>query len=349
MWNDPKRTNLVISASEIANLRGRNLLPTTNRVELTFAVNINSNPVVQVSAYAPLLECLQENMGAPSPPVGWARLTDWITSRFSPKPAWQLGQPVIFDLKFCKIGQLAFHEIVSARADFQRLGAVSYLRARDLSPGVQAVVQEDVGKEAVFLVRSNSPITNLSQFAGRRFAFGDTNSTISVLAKLLFMKNGVHATNLFYTNLNESVLFEGSSPTNLPVRASGAEGALRVLSGEFDGAVLQRWQFDRLKHQKPGLREVYSFRINPNVWVARAGLDPAKVRAFKEAMLSIKDRTLLAELDIKPPVESFHEPDEEGLRELYDVMKNVAAEFDALRFVPSPARREGPESMPRTP
>jgi serine/threonine protein kinase len=472
MLRDPKLTNIVIGAGEIANLRGRLLPNSTDQVKpLTLAVNIEQDPIRQTTTNAPLLENLQETMGAPSPPVGWSRLTGWITSWFSRRPTWQLGQPVVFDLKLCRNSKLAFNEIANGGADFQRLGAVSYLRAQSLNPKVEAVVQESEGKKAVIFVPSNSPITQLSQFAGRSFAFGDTNSTIVAWAKYYLVQAGVWGTNrCFYETIDDDVPVSAGEPgyadgstgaRNSPVYASGwaaanemvrgsqfmtndfpglsnlvqrlgsgsdpvsrflwsqfppetqnaltnaeakpetlqralADGLNRVLRDksifepqrfarvslseetrrllaqnpqgddlirlnrlllqdayplaiekrrQIDGAVLQKPWFVELKKREPGLREVYSFTSTPNVWVARADLNPAVVRAFKEAMLSIKGPALLTALPtkIKP---SFRTPDKKAFDDLRAILTNEVAEFEGTRSAPPPAVREGRAPAP---
>jgi serine/threonine protein kinase/ABC-type phosphate/phosphonate transport system substrate-binding protein len=316
--------NLVVAAEDIADMRFRGPLNTNGARRLTLATNIREDPFVQTMAYGALLEYLQKRMSH------------------------TLGQPIIFDLRLCKISQLSFREIVSGRpADFQRLGAVPYLQAKELSQGVAAVLQEDVGKEAVVFVRSDSPITNLSQFTGRSFAFGDTNSTINVWTKVHLKRAGVYRSNLlFYTNFNEPVFFERSSGTNQAVSVSGMEAAWGVLSNEFDGAVLQRQYFEKMKYKKPGLREVCSFAVTTNVWVARASIESNVVQAFQEAMLSIKDPRLLEEIpDAKPSVKSVHKPDEQAFEELR-AADNEVAQFEGAAPAPPPAVRDSQGPAP---
>jgi len=315
--NDPSRTSLVISAEDIADMRFRDQPDTNMARRLTLATNIREDPFVQTMAYGALLEYLQKRMSH------------------------TLGQPVIFDLMLCKISQLSFGAVASGATDFQRLGAVSYLQAKKLSQGVVAVLQEDVGKEAVVFVRSDSPITNLSQFTGRSFAFGDTNSTINVWTKVHLKRAGVCRSNLvFSTNFNEPAFFERSSGTNQPVSVSGMEAAWGVLSNEFDGAVLQRQYFEKEKYKKAGLREVCSFAVTTNVWVARASIESNVVQAFQEAMLSIKDPRLLEEIpDAKPSVKSVHKPDEQAFEELR-AADNEVAQFEGAAPAPPPAVRD---------
>jgi serine/threonine protein kinase len=348
LWKSPQKTSLTMPAEEIARVRGRHSPNLANAIRLILEVNITENPVAQAQAFAPLLDYLQNTMGAVRPPVGWARLGHWFKSWFSHRQPWQLAQPVAFDLKFCKYSSLSFHEIAAGQAHFQRLGAVGYERARELDSNVLALVQEDAGKEAVIFVRQDSPITNLVQFAGRSFAFGDTNSTINLWAKVHLVKAGVQGTNQpdrgrnlkHYKVFDELPVYgvtdfldENAGGLNLPVSISNMEAARSVLEGEFDGAVLQRRYFDHLKWRKPGLREIFSFTITPNVYVARADLDPAIVRAFREAMISLNNPALLVKLPIKPPIQRFQVPDESEFLKLRTALTNEVLVFEGTKSV----------------
>ena len=276
-------------------------------------------------------------------------LLDQLQARMEPFAR----QRVLFDLKLCKMSQFAFKEIADGKADFQRLGAVSYLRAKQLNPSVQAMVQETAGKKASILVRTVSPITNLSQFDGKSFAFGDTISTIAALAKVALVRAGVRATNLsFCLTVDENVRTEtdpdhpprnpNAGATNLPVLISGWEAVQGVGSGQFHGTALQDLYLQRRGYKGKGLRAVHTFEVTPNVYVAHITNDQARsfATAFRRAMLAINDTQLLHSLPIvQQPLDRFQEVSEIDFNQLQSYLTNEVAEFERVSAQP-PKRKE---------
>jgi serine/threonine protein kinase len=324
IWRDPNYSSVLIPAEDLANLRGLRPPESASAQRLTFALNITENAVAQARAFAPLLDQLQKRM-----------------ETFA-------GQRVIFDLKLCKMSQFSFREIVEGKADFQRLGAVSYLRARQLNPSVQAMVQEPVGKPAVIMVRTDSPITNLSQFFGKCLALGDSNSTIAAWAKVYLIQAGVRGTNLVCKTFDDTThalgnprprpLNSSAGELELPADIGARQAIQEVLERRCDGAALQRLFFDR--HAFKGLREVHTFAITPNVYVANITNEQARVfaTAFQQAMLAIDDLKLLRKIpSIQQPAERFQPFKAAEFDQLQDYLTNEVMEFE--RVSPQPPKR----------
>jgi serine/threonine protein kinase len=323
LGNIPGKNSMVVHAFELAFINNWEH-PNPNDIKLTFEVIIESEPTAQMAALSPLVQYLQQQMSR------------------------ELHRKVFFNLRFCRSSQSSFQEILSKDPpDFQRLGAVAYLRARTQNPALTAVLQEGIGKLAVIFARTDSLITNLSQFADRTFAFGDINSTISVLAKYyLYREGGIYGTNQsypglhlkFYKCFDETPLPSGLTSNNVTslvwVRPfSNAEALERVRTNEFDGAVIQQRFFDHFSRGGSELRKVKSFQITPNVYVAKADADPNIVKAFQNAMLSINKNQpgLIGKLPFPQPIGDFQMPDTKALDGLHSMLTNEVAAFDGVK------------------
>lgn len=172
----------------------------------------------------------------------------------------------------------------------------------------------------------------------------DTNSTLGFWARVYLMRAGVSRTNLsFYEVFGEADLLgmSGVPPANgaagqsgISSTASGPAMAMKVLNGELDGTVLQRSYFEKLQGRPPGLREVFPFASTPNVYVARAGLDPLVVAAFRAAMLAIKSN-ILSRL---PNAQGFQPLNLSEMGKLRSAMTNEAAQFDGAAPPPRPTQ-----------
>src|SRR5258705_12216288 len=73
-------------------------------------------------------------------------------------------------------------ELTSGRVDFARLGAASYVAAKEQAPGVAILAAERYGDSIFFngviCVAADSPIRKLADLRGKRVAFGDEQSTL---------------------------------------------------------------------------------------------------------------------------------------------------------------------------
>jgi ABC-type phosphate/phosphonate transport system substrate-binding protein len=219
LWLDTNLTSLTIKAEELANLERRRLPSTKGATNLTFALAIGDNPTAEAEAFAPFLRELQNRMHRAN------------------------GPKVIFDSKVVK-SYTRFNEVASGATDFMHLGAIPYWRAKELSPGVQAVVQDRFVPEAVFVVRTNFPITHLGQFEGKSFAFPDPSATLGLWAKVKLVQAGIRGANLsFYETIDDLVPIKAKKPgapggamsveRRFPGDGSGVEAANRVRIGSL--------------------------------------------------------------------------------------------------------------------
>ena len=125
----------------------------------------------------------------------------------------------------------------------------------------------------VIVVRKDSPIKTLSQLRGKKFAFGDVNSTMSHLVpRYMLLKAGVDVKLLgkydFLTN-HDNI-------------------AMSVLSGNFDAGALKEDIYNDYAEQ--GLRALaISEPVPDHIFVARAGLSADTVRKVTRVLYSLKD------------------------------------------------------------
>jgi phosphonate transport system substrate-binding protein len=120
-------------------------------------------------------------------------------------------------------------------------------------------------------VRAQSPIRSLGDLAGKRFVFGDPNSTMSsLLPQYMLWQAGVTADKLAgYKHVMDHV-----------------NATLAVLAGEFDAGAVKEDVF--FEYEARGLRALATTPgISDHLFVARSNLPEEIVERIREAMLTI--------------------------------------------------------------
>ncbi|MBI3869556.1 MAG: protein kinase [Verrucomicrobia bacterium] len=329
LWLDPTKTYAPILSSDLkalANLVPRD--PGAHVERLTFAVRINQAPVAQAIVYAPLLHHIEGKMEA------------------------ILHRPVVFDLRLYKMSMGPSQPVVRNETDFQRMGSLAYIRAKEAAPGIQAVLRELLDREAVIFARKPLGISTLSQVKGHRVAFAHTNSTLSFLAKVHLARAGVTASQLsLYTNLAYvDPMYIGSAKDNPSSRPEGemdAEGLAHkavvraVLRGDYDVGEIQARYFENYRYKRGELLELASFQVPSDVHVASAGLSPIIVKAFQEAMTSLKssqEKKMLARLQTSV-IQGFQIATDRDYDEMRSMIRNEWLQFETGVAPSSQTRR----------
>ena len=173
--------------------------------------------------------------------------------------------------------------------DFAYLGALTYVKAH-AQYGVLPLVQrtEDKQFHSLFITPSGSPVKQLADVKGKRFAFGDINSTSGHLIPYAELKKaGVdvdHDLQFRYT---------GSHPATVKAVEAGTvdAGALdetvyrsMISEGKVDGSKV------RIFHTSDPFVDY--------VWVARKDVDAGHREKFANAFLSLREGRDNAILDI---------------------------------------------------
>jgi serine/threonine protein kinase/ABC-type phosphate/phosphonate transport system substrate-binding protein len=330
VWNDPNGTSIKIESGWLAALARRNPRQVPpGAVRLSFAVDINDNPIARAIRYAPFLAVIEEKMEE------------------------VLGRPVRFDLIFSKPGYLPIQALVEGKVDFGEFSGLHYLRAKNLSSGIEPVVSQDAEKEAVLFARKDAGITDLSQLVGKRVAFAHTNSIISFWAKVYLARAGITKTNLAYCQSFDATHASTAGEKNEEgadtdeggtERFAHAEVIQRVLLGEFDAGEARRRDFERKRQHGRGLVELYTFAVAPDIITARAGLDSSVLEALRQAMVSLKskeEKKIVARLHTYP-IKGFLPISDHYLDELRSALTNEVARFDLA----PPNRPIAPNSAP---
>lgn len=174
----------------------------------------------------------------------------------------------------------AVEAVVSGDTDIARLGPANYIIAKKQNPGIQLLAMESSqGKKffnGVILVAANSPILTLSDLKGKRFAFGEANSTSGrYLAQEALMQAGI----------------TGRDLTEYDFVGRHDKVAFAVAAGSYDAGASNESTFNKYSKEK-GLRKLATFPSPTHAWVARAGLDPAIVEKLQKSLLELKSPAL---------------------------------------------------------
>lgn len=196
-----------------------------------------------------------------------------------------LGEEVEISMKVVRSYDDGVALIVEGQVDFMRLGPASYVRAKDDNPGIAVLVMENKrgAKQfnGVIAVHKDSDITDVSQLAGRTFAFGSKRSTLGrYFSQLHLMRHGVLAKDLAryeYLGRHDKV-------------------GQAVGSGLFDAGALEGTTFAKLVKKGVPIRAVAKFSNSTRPWVARAGLNADIADALRQAMLELSDPEALKAL-----------------------------------------------------
>ena len=168
--------------------------------------------------------------------------------------------------------------LVSDQVDIAYLGGFTFVQASqraDVQPLVQR--ERDRNFHSVFITPSDSGIDDLQDLKGRRFAFGDVNSTSGHLMPEYFMRQ---------SNVDPNVI------ANAFYSGGHDATALAVANKKVDAGALDETVFEKMtKEGKLDPGKVKVFYTTPPyfdyVWAARKGLDPQLAERFSNALLKL--------------------------------------------------------------
>jgi phosphonate transport system substrate-binding protein len=164
--------------------------------------------------------------------------------------------------------------------DFAYLGALTYVKAHERY-NVTPLVQRSADKafHSLFITQSGSQIQKLADCKGKRFAFGDINSTSGHLIPFDELKKvGINADD------DMQIRYTGSHAATVKAVEGGA-----VDAGALDETVYR----SMISEGKVDGGKVRIFVTSPPfvdyVWVARADVGAAQQEGFAKAFLSLKE------------------------------------------------------------
>lgn len=195
------------------------------------------------------------------------------------------GLPVNVEISIFATYEEGLDALVIGDIDFSRLGPASYVLAKRKNHDLTLLASEAHGGDksfpAVIVVARDSPIKTIADLRGKRFAFGDPNSTAGrYLPQAELARAGVNARNLAsyeFLGRHDKVLFA-------------------VASGRFDAGATNVNTFTKYADAK-NLRELVRYPSPTHAWTARSKLDPAMVKALRKALLDMADPALTELID----------------------------------------------------
>ena len=256
--------------------------PGTNAVQLVFGIYTTDKPSEVVKETRPALDALEQ------------AATD------------ALGKPVKVKMNVATSYEVGLQNLLDRKVDFAKFGPATYVLARRAQPGLHLLAMESSKGEKTFngviAVHADSDIKAIRQLAGKRFAFGNAQSTIGrYLSQLHLHENGIDATNLasfVYLDRHDLV---------------GSE----VGAGNYDAGALKESTFKKQVAAGVPLRALDTFPNVTKPWVAHEGLDPELVAALRTALLGLDDPKALAALG-KDGFLPSEDADYERIRESMD-------------------------------
>ncbi|MDM8536478.1 PhnD/SsuA/transferrin family substrate-binding protein, partial [Desulfobacterales bacterium HSG17] len=168
--------------------------------------------------------------------------------------------------------------------DFARFGPASYILAKEKNKDIRLLAMEHKkGRKnfyGIFITGKDSSVKSIGELKGKKFAFGNKNSTIGrYLSQAEMVNAGVKADDLKeykYLGRHDKV-------------------ALAVAAGNYDAGVVKENTFKKYADSK-GLREIARFPNITKPWVVRAGFDDIIFSALKNALLGLNDKKILKNL-----------------------------------------------------
>lgn len=194
----------------------------------------------------------------------------------------ELGHPVTIRIEIARSYEEGVKLIVLRRVDFMRLGAASYVTARENDPGISLLVVESMGGKSrfngVIAVHRDSDIQELSQIMGRSFAFGNAESTLGrYFAQQRLLRAGLRAQDLTRFAFLERHDLVG----------------LAVGSKQFDAGALEETMFRKLADTGTPIRALTTYPNVTRPWAARSRLEPRLLLALRRQLLAMDDKDAL--------------------------------------------------------
>lgn len=159
--------------------------------------------------------------------------------------------------------------------------------------------------QGVIVTRKNSSIRTLKDLAGKSFAFGDPNSTMSYFVPLFMLQEaGIRKDSLVKHNFL-------SSHQNV---------ALGVLMGDYDAGAVKEEVFYEFKGR--GLKDLaWTPKLSEHVFVARATLPDETVNRLRDALLALTDPSILS--SIKSGVTAMVPADDGDYNNLRSIIRSL--------------------------
>jgi len=217
----------------------------------------------------------------------------------------ELKHPATVELEIVKTYEECLARFVAGKIDIVRFGPASYVLAKQQCKGIELLAAEceDSRGVGLIVVREDSPVHTLADLKGRRFAFGDQQSTIGrYLSQAELVQAGVVGSDLaaFAYLERHDVVFKA------------------VEIGDYDAGALHADTFHELNELVKGqkLRVLHPFDNVAKPWIARAGMKKEVVKALRNSLKQLQDPAALKALKVPgfaPTVDGDYELVRKGM------------------------------------
>ena len=190
-------------------------------------------------------------------------------------------------IKIYKTYEEGIQAIVTGEVDFMRMGPASYILAKEQSPKIKLLAMElrknKKRFKGVIIVPSDSDVTSLSQLKGKRFAFGNKNSTIGrYLAQSALIDAGVYQKDL----------------SNFAFLGRHDKVAFAVGLKDYDAGSVKEKTFKKLSKKTGKIKALKYFENVTKPWVASPALSDEQFSLLSKALINLKDESVLKKLKV---------------------------------------------------
>lgn len=227
----------------------------------------------------------------------------------------KLGEPIHIKIQVASSYEKGIDDLVSGRVDFSRFGPASYIEVKEVNPKTSILVIERKNGskrfKGIICVHAESPVGNISDLKGKRFAFGDELSTIGrYLSQQYLVEHGVRGIDLGHYD------YLGRHD-----KVGHAVGL-----GKYDAGALKEGTFKKLVKQGVPIKVLADFQNVTKPWVVSSTLDEAIYVALQKSLLELKDLEILKSLGIDDFVA--------GADDDYAIIRKAILENDKFFEVP---------------
>ncbi|HIF39677.1 MAG TPA: phosphate/phosphite/phosphonate ABC transporter substrate-binding protein [Planctomycetes bacterium] len=227
-------------------------------LQLTFGLYQTDKATEMYRKFMPMLEAIQDDAGR------------------------RMGREVEVELRIFRSYEEGIAALATGKVDFVRFGPASYVLAKQRNKNVHLLAMEQKkGKtrfKGLIVARKDAGIASLADLKGKRFAFGDENSTIGrYLAQEQLVKAGLSSRSL------SGYEFLGRHD----------KVARAVQLGDCDAGSLKESTFKKM-NEDGSLVVVQAFDNVTKPWIAREGLSAGVSAALTQTLVSLKDADALA-------------------------------------------------------
>ena len=237
-----------------------------------------------------------------------------LTKNFSPLAEYlSHAVNIPIQVKISKSYKSHIQQIGAEQFDLAYLGPAPYVQITHTYGAKTILGRLEVDGSPFFhgiiIARKDSPVLELKDLAGKKFAFGDPNSTMShFVPRFMLVEAGVDITDL------QEHAFLGMH----------ANVALGVIGGYYDAGGVKENIFANYKDR--GIKLLaQSPPVSEHLFVAGKDIHPTTILALRQALYALKDQKILS--PIKKALTGIVPADDKD----YDSLRVILTKFNKLR------------------